>query len=249
MNTLVIYAHQETRSFNGALRDLAFSVLEENGHQVKLSDLYAMKFKASADQDDFIRLQNPEHFKLGPEQKHAQENNLYTEDIRLEHEKLLWADFVLFQFPLYWFSMPAIMKGWVDRVLGVGFAYGGKMWYENGGLKGRKAMLSLTTGGGPSIYSPRGRNGDMELLLWPIQNGILRFVGFDVLPPFIAWGPAGAAPEHREKYLEEFRQRLLTVETTLPLFFHPSEDYDQKYELLETVKPRTRFQSPILFED
>ncbi|MGC5324682.1 NAD(P)H-dependent oxidoreductase [Brevibacillus sp. SYSU BS000544] len=43
MNALIVYAHPEPKSFNGALKDLAITVLTANGHQVKVSDLYAMK--------------------------------------------------------------------------------------------------------------------------------------------------------------------------------------------------------------
>ncbi|MBX7223158.1 MAG: NAD(P)H-dependent oxidoreductase [Blastocatellia bacterium] len=242
MNILIVYAHQEPQSFNGALKDLAVSLLRENGHAVQVSDLYAMKFKAVADQEDFRKLQNPEFFKLGAEQRHAQEHGLYARDIQQEHEKLRWADFVLFQFPLYWFSMPAILKGWVDRVMGVGFAYGGDMWFEKGGLKGKKAMLSLTTGGGPAILSERGRSGSIEVMLWPLQNGILRFCGFDVLPPFLAWGPAGATLETRQEYLEQFKERLLAIPTTEPLFFHPEEDYDSDHVLKPEVAAQTLIQ-------
>jgi len=243
MKVLIVYAHPEPKSFNGAMRDLAVSVLEGKGHTVQVSDLYAMKFKAVPDQKDFIKLGNPDYFKLGLEQQYAQKHDIYTEDIKTEQQKLLWANFVLFQFPVNWFSMPALLKGWVDRIFGLGFVYGGGKWYDTGGLKGRKAMLSMTTGGPASFYGSRGRNGDMELLLWPIQNGILKFAGFDVLPPFVAWGVAHVSEEQRKKYLEEFRQRLLTLDSTPPLFFHPSGDYDENFVLRKGIEPGTRFQS------
>ena len=58
MNILIIYAHPEPKSFNGALKDLAVLELTSLGHQVKVSDLYAMNFKAVADGDDFIQREN-----------------------------------------------------------------------------------------------------------------------------------------------------------------------------------------------
>jgi NAD(P)H dehydrogenase (quinone) len=125
MNALIVYAHPEPKSFNGAMRDLAVSTLKEQGYEIQISDLYSMKFKAVADQMDFRKLNNSDYFKLGPEQQHAQEHDLYSEDIKIEQKKLLWANFVLFQFPIFWFSLPAILKGWVDRVFGLGFVYGG----------------------------------------------------------------------------------------------------------------------------
>ncbi|QWU17002.1 NAD(P)H dehydrogenase (quinone) [Paenibacillus sophorae] len=54
MNVLIVYAHPEPGSFNGAMKDLAVATLIDEGHQVKVSDLYAMNFKAVADRDDFL---------------------------------------------------------------------------------------------------------------------------------------------------------------------------------------------------
>ncbi|GIM45425.1 NAD(P)H dehydrogenase [Collibacillus ludicampi] len=236
MNALIVYAHPEPKSFNGALKDLAVRFLTEQGHQVQVSDLYAMNFKAVADREDFVELSNPEFFKYQLEQIHASQNGLFSPDIAAEMEKLRWADFVLFQFPLWWFSVPAILKGWIDRVFAMGFVYGGGMWYDKGGLKGKKAMLSLTTGGPAHIYSKDGINGDIDQILFPIHHGMLFFSGMEVLPPFIAWSVASASDEQRERYLEEFKQRLLTIESTEPIPFHPLSHYGENLQLKDEYK-------------
>uniref|UniRef100_A0A3B5RE04 Flavodoxin-like fold domain-containing protein n=1 Tax=Xiphophorus maculatus TaxID=8083 RepID=A0A3B5RE04_XIPMA len=54
----------------------------------------------------------------------------------------------------------------------------------------KKAMLSFTTGSLESMFSPTGINGDMNVTLWPLQNGILHYCGFQVLAPQIFWAPA-----------------------------------------------------------
>ena len=100
-------------------------------------------------------------------------------------EKLKAADLVILQFPLWWFGLPAMLKGWVDRVMTMGFAYGAGRRYDQGGLKGRRAMLALTTGGPEASYTERGINGPMERILFPIQHGMLYFCGLEVLPPFV----------------------------------------------------------------
>ncbi|WP_246014345.1 NAD(P)H-dependent oxidoreductase [Paenibacillus rhizophilus] len=128
MNVLIVYAHPEPESFNGALKDLAVAALTEEGHLVQVSDLYAMKFKAAADRDDFLMPVNPDFFKYQLEQGHASRTNTFSPDIKEEQEKLLWADFVIFQFPLWWYSVPAILKGWFDRVFASGFVYGFKIF-------------------------------------------------------------------------------------------------------------------------
>ncbi len=116
MNVLIILAHPESKSLNGSLKDLAVSVLTQQGHNVGVSDLYQMNWKAIADEQDFLHLQGTERFSYIHESKHAFADHTQATDIEVEQEKLLWADAVIFQFPMWWFSMPAILKGWFERV-------------------------------------------------------------------------------------------------------------------------------------
>src|SRR5690349_25065224 len=115
MNVLLVYAHPEPRSLNGALKDFAAARLEASGHAVQVSDLYAMNWKASLDASDSVVPPIGKRFDPSLDSKHAFENGLQSEDIAREQQKLLWADAVILQFPLWWFSMPAILKGWVER--------------------------------------------------------------------------------------------------------------------------------------
>ena len=93
---------------------------------------------------------------------------------------------MIWQFPLWWFSVPGILKGWVDKVFAFNRVYGRGRFYEKGLFRGKRALLSLTTGGsGEAAYQPGGFNGDINGVLRPIQRGMLEFVGFDVLKPQI----------------------------------------------------------------
>lgn len=85
---------------------------------------------------------------------------------------------------MQWFGFPAILKGWIDRVFVLGKVFGYGDFYSNGVFRGRKALLSFTTGGPESMYGKTGINGNKDVLLWPM-NGILNFVGYDVLQPHI----------------------------------------------------------------
>lgn len=236
MHILIVYAHPEPKSFNGALRDLAMSVLTEQGHKVQVSDLYAMNFKAVANRDDFIKLADPDFFKLTVEQGKAYENGTLSPDIVAEVEKLFWADFVLLQFPMWWFSMPAILKGWIDRVFITGAIYGGTdargvRIYDNGGLQGKKAMISVTLGGFAGMNSVSGINGDIDQELFHINHGILYFTGMQVLPSFVTYAPAQAGQDGRKQILDEYKQRLLSIETTPSLSYRPLTDYDNNFVL------------------
>lgn len=231
MNVLIVYAHQEPKSFNGAMLATAVTTLAEQGHKVQVSDLYAMKFKAVADAADFQKQTDPAFFKYQIEQGNAYANKTLAADIAAEQEKLLWCNLLIMQFPLWWFSLPAIMKGWVDRVFTTGFAFGHGKWYDAGGLRGRKAMLALTTGGPQNMYAKGGINGDIDDVLHNINHGILCFVGFEVLPPFVAWAPAHVEQPNREDYLQAYRQRLLNLENTTPIRYPRLADYDENFRL------------------
>ncbi|RQR56567.1 flavodoxin family protein [Burkholderia sp. Bp9140] len=195
MNVLIVYAHPEPRSLNGAMRDFAVEHLEATGHAVQVTDLYAMNWKASFDAHDVTDRVPDARFDPALDSKHAFETGTQRDDIAREQAKLKWADAVILQFPLWWFSMPAIMKGWVERVYAYGFAYGvgehsDRHWgdrYGEGTLAGKRAMVIVTTGGWESHYSARGINGPIDDVLFPIQHGILYYPGFDVLPPFVIY--------------------------------------------------------------
>ena len=137
MNVLIVHAHEEPKSFNGAMKDTAVRVLKESGHTVEVSDLYAMKFNPVGGKHDFTTLADPDFFKYGVEQTKATEARTFAPDVVAEQEKLFRADFLIFQFPLWWFGLPAILKGWVDRVFAAGLTYGGGRWYSNGVLQGQ----------------------------------------------------------------------------------------------------------------
>lgn len=231
MKVFLVHAHPEPRSFTSAMKDVAIETLTGAGHEVRVSDLYAMRFKASLDAEDFPEAADPGFFKAQAEQVKAHESGALAADILAEQEKLFWSDVLLLQFPLWWFSVPAILKGWVDRVFTMGRIYGGGKWYSNGALGGRRAMCVLTTGGPEAIYGPRGRNGSLDKVLFHVQHGMLAFVGYEVLPPFVAWGAARAGDEGRARYLDAYRERLLTLGSTPSIPFHPLEHFDERLQL------------------
>lgn len=236
LKVFIVQAHPEENSFNGALTRTAQQHLLAEGHEVKISDLYKMGWNASSDRRNFVTIKDPEYFKQQSEEVFAVANNGFAADIQVEMEKLFWADVLIFQFPMWWYGMPAILKGWVDRVLAMGAVYGNSQWYDKGKLSGKRAMVSMTVGGPKSMYEPTGIGGDIDKLLFPVQRGIFSFVGYDVLPPFIVWQPARIGDEGRRKYLEEYRDRLSSLHTTKPLYFPGLNDYDPETMMLKSSK-------------
>jgi len=229
MNIFIVHAHPEPQSFNGALTRHAQEVLRAAGHEVRVSDLYAMGWNPVSDRHNFTTAANPDYFKPQQEELHATQHQGFAPDVRAEMEKLEWCDVLIFQSPLWWFSIPAILKGWVDRVFAMGFAYGGGRWFDRGVFKGKRAMVSITTGGGESYFSPTGLGGDINTLLFPINHGIFRFCGFDVLPPFLSYSAARVSPEERAAYLAAYAERLRDLATTTPLSYPGLQEFDETF--------------------
>ncbi|WP_047460988.1 NAD(P)H-dependent oxidoreductase [Rhizobium rhizogenes] len=225
MKVLLVFAHPEPRSLNGALRDIAIKELEAQGHEVRVSDLYADGWKSEVDRDDFPSLAPDARLIAVAASKSAFDADTLTDDVKAEIEKLLWADTLILQFPLWWFSLPAILKGWVERVFAYGFAYGvgehsDKRWgdrYGEGTLVGKRAMLIVTAGGWEEHYAPRGVNGAIDDLLFPINHGILYYPGYDVLPPFVAYRVDRLDESGFEANAERLRERMRTLGTTPPI--------------------------------
>jgi len=217
MNVFIVYAHHEVKSFNSAMFQTATKALQQAGHQVKTSELYDMKFNPVSDRGNFVQMKNPDFLKQQLEELHATGINGFSTEIRQEQEKLEWCDLLILQFPLWWFGLPAVLKGWVDKVFAMGRIYGQGKIYSDGVMKGKKALLSLTTGGTRESYLPDGVNGDMAGILRPIHRGILEFTGFSVLQPQVVYGPAHQSKAQLEAELDRWCLRLEELDKENPI--------------------------------
>ncbi|WP_416773060.1 NAD(P)H-dependent oxidoreductase [Pseudomonas sp. RHF3.3-3] len=227
MNVLIIHAHPEPQSFTAALRDQALQTLQAQGHSVQVCDLYAMNWNPVASAGDFSSRDNPDYLVYALEQRVGVKNGSLAADIRQELEKLLWAGLLILNFPLYWFSVPAILKGWIDRVLVSGLCYGGKRFYDQGGLVGKRALVTVTLGGREHMFGEGAIHGPLEDMLRPLLRGTLAYVGLDVLPPYVAWHVPYISAEAREQYLLGYHRRLESLDQDHPLVFPRLAQFDE----------------------
>jgi len=228
MHILMIHAHNESQSFNAAMKDLAVAELQTQGHRVEVSDLYAMNWNPVASAADFGSRADSQYLTYALEQRHNHSVRTLAPDIQGELDKLLEADLLIFNFPIYWFSMPAIMKGWIDRVLVSGVCYGGKRFYDQGGLVGKKAMLAMTIGGQPHMLVNGGVHGDLNDMLRPILRGTLAYTGMQVLPSFVAHHVPYISHEARVALLDQYRQHLRSLDELQPMSFVSLGQFDDK---------------------
>lgn len=227
MKVLIVHAHPEPQSFTAALRDQAISTLQAQGHEVQVSDLYGMNWNPVASASDFTARENPEYLVYALEQRLGVKSQSIAPDIQQELDKLLWADLLILNFPIFWFSAPAMLKGWIDRVLVSGVCYGGKRFYDQGGLAGKKALVTVTLGGREHMFGEGAIHGPLEDMLRPILRGTLAYVGFEVLEPFVAWHVPYISAEARQEFLQSYQRRLEGLADDQPLVFPKLAQFDE----------------------
>lgn len=189
----------------------AVDTLGRFGHAVTVSDLYAMGFDPVSDRRNFRAQADPSYLKMQNEELHAAREGGFVPEVQAEMDKLLACDLLILQFPIWWLSVPAILKGWIDRVFACGVAYGGGRYFDGGVLRGKRALCALTVGGPPSAYSERGVYAEVESILYPIHHGTFAFTGFTVLDPFVVYGPSRMTQAEREGELDRYAARLAAL--------------------------------------
>jgi NAD(P)H dehydrogenase (quinone) len=209
LNVLIVYAHHEPGSFTAAMKNVALQTLDGQDNSVVVSDLYAQGFSAVAQKWDFVTTSGG-HFNYMLEQKHAANLEMsFSPDILGEIQKLKAADIVLIITPIWWMSVPAILKGWFDRVLAMGVAWDNDKIYENGLLRGKQVMMIAAIGQPEPYFQQEGRHrATPNQLLYPINHTTFGFCGFNVHEPFIALDIMESTVEERAKTLQDLQFRI-----------------------------------------
>jgi len=225
-HVLIVHAHPEPQSFCASMKSTAAREFESMGCEVRVVDLYAMGFQPVASAADFPVRAQREYLTYALEQRHAYSSAALAPDIAEQVEHLQWADLVVLNFPIFWFSVPAILKGWIDRVLLSGPFYGGLRFYDRGGLKGKVAWTTFTLGGQPHMFGPGSVHGELHAMLSHLLRGTLGYVGFTVLKPFVGFHIPYVSAEQRAEVMERFRHDVRHVASRPALTFPSLHDFD-----------------------
>lgn len=210
-NVLIVVAHPEPRSFNHAMAEAAAQALIEAGHSVTISDLCAEGFRADIGRHDMTSVADKDLFHIQAEQTAATRQNAFMADIKREQDRVATADNIILQFPLWWGGPPAILKGWIDRVLAYGFGYVDGRRFDTGLFQGRRAMLSVTTGGTPDRFSKDGVYGPIGPILMPLQKLALGYMGYAVSPAYVAHGVPRSDDAERKDHFVAFAKAALAM--------------------------------------
>ncbi|MBI5583118.1 MAG: NAD(P)H-dependent oxidoreductase [Deltaproteobacteria bacterium] len=184
MKVLVVYAHPYPESFNHAVLDKFIQGLQSKGHEVEILDLYALGFNPVLSAADLAALQQGQ----------------VPADIAAHQERVTRAEGLAFIFPIWWSSMPALLKGWIDRVFSLGFAYAFREEGPVGLLKHRKAVLITTCGGDQVFFDQSGIQKAIQLT---VDLGVLAFTGIAKVHHEFFYNVVQTDPATREKYLEQ----------------------------------------------
>jgi NAD(P)H dehydrogenase (quinone) len=214
MTILVISAHDDPRSYVAALHNTALGVFERGAHKVLVSDLYAQGFNPIASKIDFQTKSNTHANYMFEQQRTVNTGSHFSPDITAEMEKVAQADLLVIHFPLWWGGPPAILKGWIERVLAMGFAWSPEGRYANGLLKGKKVLITTTAGDPKSFYSPEGMHrATVEQHLYSLLHNTFALCGLAVLKPFIVHNTTAASTEELDEHIKQYQHFLQAIES------------------------------------
>ena len=189
MNHLLIYTHLNPGSFTKAVSDEVTKTVEAEGHDVKTIDLYQDKFNPVL---EFIDI---EHMFMGKEA---------PADVKKYQEMISWADKLVFVYPLWWGQMPAMLKGFIDRVFTNGYAFVYTETGADGLLKGKTAHTFLNSGGSNEMLEMSG----MQSAITKIHSdSIFGFCGMEAKITFFG-NVASGTDEERKAYLSSVKGHL-----------------------------------------
>ncbi|WP_223585312.1 NAD(P)H-dependent oxidoreductase [Sphingobacterium sp. GVS05A] len=191
MKHLIIYAHPNQESLNGQFKQAIEKILVQQKQDVIVRDLYTLGFDPVLSLEDMT----------------GQRKGIVNEFIKNEQEYIKWADIVTFIYPIWWTGMPAIMKGYIDRVFSYGFAYRYDQGIQKGLLTGKQAIILNTHGKSNEEYSTIGMD---KALLLTSDKGIYTYCGFQVTEHFFFDKADRATPEVIEIWLSKIRD-LYTI--------------------------------------
>lgn len=237
--TLIVIAHPSRRSFTHAWAQASADAARALGHDVLISDLGAMGFDPVEAPGVFGLPQDAPFDPLKAQQAASDAGDLPA-DVAAEVAKVRAADRIVLHFPIWWFAPPAILKGWMDRVLAQGALHGEIARYDSGLCAGKEVLCCVSAGAKESECGPDGLNGDLRLQLWPVAY-TFRYLGMNVLEHIAAFsvhgyheGAAKAAVEDRLRGVLAAQAEVVAEWESLPrMAFNPETDFDGEGRLQE----------------
>jgi NAD(P)H dehydrogenase (quinone) len=145
------------------------------------------------------------------EQLHAADGRTFAPDLARHVELFTAADLLVLVSPMWWFSVPAMLKGWIDRVFANGVAYRYPDVPAWSGFLGSKRGMLVMTSSYEAEQFRADRVGELHHVLHPLLHGTLAYTGMRVLEPFVAYAADSVDDRTRAGYLREIGERLRSL--------------------------------------
>ena len=190
MKHLIVYAHPNQESLNNLFKHTVEKILQQQNHEVIVRDLYQLNFDPVFSYEDIS----------------GQRKGIVADDITKEQEFISWADTITFIYPIWWTGMPAIMKGYIDRVFSYGFAYRYDQGGQKGLLTGKSTYIINSHGKSKSEYAAIGMGQALKLTS---DRGIYTYCGLDIKRHFFFDRADRVSLEDVEYWLSEISNAYL----------------------------------------
>ena len=177
MKNLIVYAHPNSGSLNHFFKQTVLESLQESGAEIEVRDLNQINFNPVLSLDDM----------------NGQRMGKVADDVKTEQNFITWADCIIFIYPIWWTGMPAIMKGYIDRVFSYGFAYRYDQGIQKGLLTGKKTIIINSHGKSNGEYEAMGMDKALALTS---DTGIFSYSGLEIQEHFYFYKADRASQEN-----------------------------------------------------
>lgn len=184
MKHLIIYAHPNPESLNNHFKTTLVNHLQQNSHDVVVRDLYQLNFNPVLSLADMA----------------GQQKGQVADEVKLEQEFIDWADCITFIHPIWWTGLPAIMKGYIERVFSYGFAYRYDQGVQKGLLLGKQTVIINTHGKSHEEYNAIGMDKALSLTS---DKGIYSYCGLDIKQHFFFDRADRPVPENIQNWTNQ----------------------------------------------
>lgn len=196
MKNLIVYAHPNPASLNHFFKQTVVESLQESGQEIVIRDLNQISFNPVLSLDDM----------------NGQRMGQVANDVKTEQDFITWADRIIFIYPIWWTGMPAIMKGYIDRVFSYGFAYRYDHGIQKGLLTGKQTIIINSHGKSNAEYEAMGMDKALALTS---DTGIFTYCGLEIEKHFYFDKADKASHENVSKWENELilvlKQNQLTI--------------------------------------
>lgn len=197
MQALIVFAHPRKESFTHSLVNTIAQTLKEGGYQVIIRDLYQENFDPILKAEDTIHIENGEFVRSATS---------FPADVQKEMDDITASDLLVYVFPSWWNGMPAIMKGYVDRVFQHGFAYSFTS-EEPKKLFSQKQAIFFTPTGQPQALD--GKDTPITAAMKALTSGwMFNSSGTKVLDHIFYGQVPYKTPDELALYLEDAKTRI-----------------------------------------